>query len=45
MALSGLLVSALTFALPSLEVVNKIIVDTSLFFASFWLQRIWVFGK
>jgi glycosyltransferase involved in cell wall biosynthesis len=45
MTLSGLLVSALTFAFPLFEVVSKIIVDTSLFFASFWLQRIWVFKK
>jgi putative flippase GtrA len=44
MALSGLLVSALTFAFPFIEVVSKIIVDTSLFFISFWLQRKWVFN-
>jgi glycosyltransferase involved in cell wall biosynthesis len=45
MALSGFLVSVLTFAFPLFEVAYKIIVDTSLFFASFWLQRIWVFAS
>jgi putative flippase GtrA len=45
MILSGLLVSALTFAFPLLEVANKAIIDTSLFFVSFWLQRKWVFAK
>jgi glycosyltransferase involved in cell wall biosynthesis len=45
MTLSGILVTTLTFALPFFEIINKIIVDTSLFFISFLIQRKWVFIK
>lgn len=43
MLCSAALVSALTMVLPKLPSVNKIIVDTLLFFCSYYIQRKYVF--